>query len=169
MSEYIKEYKFENPPNEIMYYNDKPLELNNKFGFYHNKSKFRKELNRLQYLFQNYLKIPLVAAGIRDSYLKEEYTEEYLIVLFTTDEIVKKTNQIIEAHLDKAILRGCFYLENNSKYMLLLTKDIEGLISGINTIEEIFVQTFEHYFNQKKFDEYIKIRPFKLVTCSKSS
>ncbi|GAH01528.1 unnamed protein product, partial [marine sediment metagenome] len=28
-------------------------------------------------------------------------------------------------------------------------------------------QTFEIYFEQKNFDDYLKIRPFKLLNCSK--
>ena len=53
--------------------------------------------------------------------------------------------------------------------MLLLAKDMDGLISGIDTMEEIFIQTFEDYFNRKKFEEYIKIPPFKMTSCVKSS
>jgi len=169
VSDYVKEYEFKNPPKEIKYYDDKPLELSNEFSFYHNKSLFRKELNRLQYIFKNYLKTSLIAAGIRDSYLKEEFTEKFLILMFTTSKIIKNTNQIIEVHSQMEIPSGYFYLESNSKYMLLLTKDKDGLNSGIDTLEEIFTQTFKDYFNRKKFDEYIKIRPFKMISCAKSS
>ena len=59
------------------------------------KSKIRKSLNKLQYLFKSYTKTPLLASGIRDSYLTEEFTDEYLIILFTTPEIVKDTNSIL--------------------------------------------------------------------------
>ena len=168
VSDYIKEYEFKHPPKEIKYYDDDPLKLSSEFSFYHNKSGFRKELNRLQYLFRDYLKTSLNAAGIRDSYLKEEYTENYLIILFTTSKNVKDTNQIIEAHSKIEILSGCFYLKSSSKYMLLLTKDMDGLNSGIDTLVEIFTQTFKDYFNRKKFDEHIKIRPFKMTSCTKS-
>jgi hypothetical protein len=167
VSNYIKEYKFENLPKEIIYYDEEPLLLSNELTFYHNKSKFRKELNRLQYLFKNYLKNSLVASGIRDTYLKDEYTNEYLIVLFTDLENVRKTNQIIESNLDKEISLGCFYLKSDTNYMLLLAKDMDGLILGIDTMEEIFTQTFEDYFKQKQFDQHIRICPFKLISCSK--
>ncbi len=165
MPEYIKKYKFKKPPKTITYYDDKPLELTNDFTFYHNKSKFRKELNRFQQLFKNYLSTSLIASAIRDSYLKEDYTNEYLILLFTKKEIVRETNQIIEAHIDEEIQPGSFFLEATSKYILLLAVDMEGLILGLNTLEEIFIQTFEDYFDRKQFDEYIKIRPFKIVNC----
>ena len=80
MSDYIKEYEFKISPKKITYGDEKPLKLSNEFSFYHNKSLFRKELNRLQYLFHKYLKTSLLAAGIRDSYLKEKYSGNYLII-----------------------------------------------------------------------------------------
>ena len=166
MTDYIKEYVFKNPPKEITYYDDEPLKLSGEFSFFHNKSKFRKELNRLQYLFKEYLKTPLIAAGIRDTYLKEEYTEKYLIILFTTNEIIKDTNQIIEQYSGKDIHSGCYFLKSNSNYLLLLAKDLKGLISGIDVMEEIFKQTFEDYLKRKKFEDFIKIRPFIMSGCS---
>ena len=174
MSDYIKEYEFKNSPKEITYSNEEPLKLNSEFTFYHNKNIFRKELNRLQNLFLRYLKTSLVAAGIRDSYLKEIYTENFLIILFTDNKIIKETTQIIEAveansDVEAKILSNCFYLESSTKYMLLLAKDMDGLISGIDTMEEIFTQTFEDYLNRKKFENYIKICPFKMIGCAKSS
>lgn len=171
VSDYIKEYEFKIPPKEITYGDEEPLKLSNEFTFYHNKSKFRKELNRLQFLFKRYLKTSLIAAGIRDSYLKEKYSENILILLFTDNKIMKETNQIIEAHSDvePKILSNCFYLESSTRYILLLAKDMDGLISGIDTMEEIFTQTFEDYFRQKEFGEYIKIRQFKMTSCAKSS
>lgn len=169
VSDYIKEYEFKIPPKEITYSDEEPLKLSNEISFYHNKSKFRKELNRLQNLFHRYLKTSLIAAGIRDSYLKETYSENFLILLFTDNKIIKETNQIIEANSDVEILSNCFYLESSTKYILLLAKDMDGLISGIDTMEEIFTQTFEDYFSRKKFDDYIKICPFKMTSCAKSS
>ena len=169
MSDYIKECEFKIPPKEIIYGDEEPLKLSNEFSFYHNKNMFRKELNRLQNLFLRYLKTSLVAAGIRDSYLKEKYSENFLLLLFTDNKIMKETNQIIKAHSDVEIHPNCFYLESSTKYILLLAKDMDGLISGIDTMEEIFSQTFEDYFSRKKFDEYIKICPFKMTSCAKSS
>ncbi len=171
MSDYIKEYEFKNSPKEITYGNEEPLKLSNEFSFYHNKNKFRKELNRLQNLFLRYLKTSLVAAGIRDSYLKEIYSENLLIIIFTDNKRIKETNQIIEANSDveAKLLSNCFYLESSTKFMLLLAKDMKGLNSGIDTMEEIFTQTFKDYLSQKKFDDYIKICPFKMISCAKSS
>ena len=165
MYDYIKNYEFKDNPKEITYFDGEPLRLSKEFSFYHNKNWFRKELNRFQYLFKTYLKNPLIAAGIRDSYLKEEYSENYLIVLFTDAQSIKNTNNIIEANLAKEISQGCFYLISNTNYLLLLAKDKNGLISGLSIMEEILTQTLEDYFNQQQFDDFIKIRPFKLSNC----
>ena len=165
MSNLLKEFTFKKSPKNITYLDKEPLKLTNEFIFFHNKNKFRKELNRLQYLFKSYTNIALNAAGIRDSYLIEENSNKYLIVLFTTSEIVKNTDIIIEKYSDQDLDSGCFHLEATTNYLLLLAKDMDGLISGINTMEEILKQILENYFNQQKFDEYIKIRPFKLKSC----
>ncbi|MHA2430010.1 MAG: hypothetical protein ACXACC_03140 [Promethearchaeota archaeon] len=109
MYEYLNEFEFKETPKEISYREGEPLILSNEFSFFHNKNKFRKDLNRLQYIFKNYTKDSLVAAGIRDTYLKEEYTEDFLIVLFTTNEIVKNANEIIEKYINKKFNSGCFY------------------------------------------------------------
>ena len=166
MYDYIKKYEFKNNPKEITYFDGEPLKLSNEFTFYHNKNWFRKELNRFQYLFKTYLKNPLLASGIRDTYLKEEYAENYLILLFTDILTVKNTNHIIETNLDKEISQGCFYIISNPKYLLLLAKEKNGLVSGLNVMEEILTQTLEDYFNQQQFDDFIKIRPFKLFNCT---
>jgi len=165
MSNFLKEFKFDKSPLKITYFDKEPLKLNSEFVFFHNKSKFRKELNRLQYLIKSYTNIPLNAAGIRDSYLKEELSENYLIVIFTISDIVKKANEIIEANLSIEIKPGCFYLESNTDYMLLLSHDMEGLILGVNTLESILEQVLEDYARQKQFDDYIKVRSFKLSNC----
>ena len=167
MAEHLKEFKFKTPIKEITYYDGEPLKLTNEFCFFHNKNRFRNELTRLQNLFQKYLKAPLLVAGIRDSYVKEEYTENYLIILFTTYEVVKEANKIIEISANKDIIAGCFYLETNSKYMLLLARDLKGLELGIDVMEQVLKQTLEHYLAQKKFDDYIKIRPFSMINCVK--
>ena len=166
MYEYIKNYEFKNNPKEVTYFDGEPLKLSKEFSFYHNKNWFRKEINRFQYLFKTHLQNPLLATGIRDTYLKEEYTENYLMVLFTDGETVKNANNIIETNLDKEISQGCFYLVSNTKYLLLLAKEKNGLISGLNVMEEILTQTLEDYFNQQQFDDFIKIRPFKLFNCT---
>jgi len=165
---YIKKYEFKNDPEEISYSDDEPLKLSNEFSFYHNKNWFRKEINRFQYLFKTYLKNPLLASGIRDSYLKEEYAENYLIVLLTDGSTVKNINEIIEVNLKKEIPQECFYIISDTKYLLLLAKEKNGLTSALNMLEEILTQTLEDYFNQQQFDDFIKIRPFRLFNCANS-
>lgn len=165
MSTFLKEYKFEKIPLKIAYFDEDPLKLNSEFIFFHNKSKFRKELTRLQYVIKSYTKIALHAAGIRDSYLEQELSDKFYIVIFTTPEKVKHTNDFITKHTDLVINPGCFYLETTPDFMLLLSKDIDGLISGVATMESILKQTLDDYLNQQKFDDYIKIRPFELINC----
>lgn len=165
MSKLLEKYEFSKKPKKLNYRDGEPLRLNNEFNFFHNKNKFRKELNRLQYLFKNYTGNTLVASGIRDSYLKDEYSEKYLLVLFTTNEIIKKATDIVEKHSDLNLSIGCFYIESNSDYILLISLDMDGLISGIDTLEEVFSQTFEDYIRQKEFDDFVKIRPFELLSC----
>jgi len=165
MSDYIKKFEFKENPKEITYIEEPPLELNEDFVFYHNKSKVRKGLTPLQYLFKSFTKNPLLAIGIQDSYLKKEFTDKYFIVLFTTSEIVKNSNGIIAEHIDIEINKGCFYLATTSDYMLLLTKDIDGLDSGTKTMQEILNQVLEDYFTKKNFDDFIKITRFTIISC----
>jgi hypothetical protein len=167
MSTYLKEFNFEKPPMKITYFEKNPLKLNSEFMFFHNKSKFRKELTRLQILIKSYTNSPLHAAGIRDSYLKDDFFEKYLIVLFTDSKRMKNVNNIIEKHSDIDLNLGCFFLKNTSDFMLLLSKDVEGIKNGINTMEIILKQILEDYMNQKRFDDYIKICSFELMDCSK--
>ncbi|MFW9780875.1 MAG: hypothetical protein ACFFFB_01175 [Candidatus Heimdallarchaeota archaeon] len=165
MYQYRQKFEFKRPPRNISYPDGNPLILSNEFSFFHNKNKFRKELNRLQFLFKDYTDNPLTAAGIRDSYLKEEFSEEFFIILFTTNEIVRKTNQIVEKFIKTEYVPGCFYLESTSDYILLITKDMDGLIYGIDILEEIFTQTFEDYLKQGAFEDYVKVRPFLIHNC----
>ncbi|MBN1799853.1 MAG: hypothetical protein JW891_00005, partial [Candidatus Lokiarchaeota archaeon] len=162
MYDYLREFKFEKDIGKFEYQDGEPLALSEKFIFYHNKNKFRKEITRLQNIFKKYTKNSLVASGIRDTYLKEEYSENYLILLFTTGDQVENTNEILNKHINIDISPNKFYLISTPKYMLLLAKDMNGLNSGINIMEEIFKQTFEDYFEQKHFDDFIKIRQFKI-------
>ncbi|MFX0024277.1 MAG: hypothetical protein ACFE9S_18265 [Candidatus Hermodarchaeota archaeon] len=165
MSDFLKEFEFKKPPLKITYFNEAPLKLTSEFIFFHNKSKFRKELNRLQYLIKSYTKIALHAAGIRDSYLKQEYSDRFLMVIFTTPETIKNTNKFMEKQSSIELNSECFYLQTTSDYMLLLSRDMNGIISGIATMESILKQTIEDYLKQQKFDDYIKIRPFELLDC----
>jgi hypothetical protein len=50
--------------------------------------------------------------------------------------------------------------------MLLLAKDLGGVKSGVNTMEDLFYQTFEDYYAQKNPEDYVKIRSFKLFNCN---
>ena len=49
--------------------------------------------------------------------------------------------------------------------MLLLTKEIEGLNSGISIMEEILSHVLKDYISRKDYDEFIKIHQFKAVNC----
>jgi len=165
MSINLKEYVFKLKPTEITYLDKDPLELKKDFIFFHNKIKFRKEITQLQNLFKEYTKIALQASGIRDSYLKEEFSEAFYIIIFTTHEVVRKANEIIEPHSHLELKKGCYYLESTSEYILLLAKDLDGVKSGVITMEDIFYQTFEDYYAQRNTDDYIRIRSFKLFNC----
>lgn len=168
MPQYLEKFEFSKKPDDLNYIDGDPLKLNNEFNFFHNKNKFRKELNRLQYVFKKFTGIPLVASGIRDTYLKEEYTENNLLVLFTDNQIVKNANNILQKNLKRAISAGCYFISASSEYILLIAKDMDGLILGVDLLEELFTQVFEHYMEQKKFDEYVTIRQFNALGCSKS-
>ena len=166
MSNNIRDYDLRSNPSKITYLDDEPLKLDKNLVFFHNKIKFRKELTRLQLLFKDYTNISLLASGIRDSYLKEEYSEKFLLVIITSNQIIKDANQIIDPLKDTDFIPGCFYLESSPNYLLLLAKDMEGLTSGIDTLVDIFTQTFELYFEQNDLEDYIKIKPFKLFNCA---
>jgi hypothetical protein len=153
---------FENPPKSISYLKGEPLKLTENFDFFHNKSKIRKSLNQLQYLFKSYTKTPLLASGIRDTYLSEEFTEEYLIVLFTTPDVIKKANDILTLYSDIEFTEEDFFLITTQEYILLLTKDITALNVGVSYLEEILSQVLEEYFNKKEFEDFIKVSQFKL-------
>lgn len=162
MSNHLKEFKFVKPPKSISYLEGEPLKLTEKFNFFHNKNKMRKSLNQLQYLFKSYTKTPLLASGIRDSYLTEEITEKYLIILFTTPEVVKNANKIMEKYSDIKITKGKFFLITTQDYMLLLAKDIDAINSGVEYMAEILKQILEEYFTKKDFEDFIKVRQFSL-------
>lgn len=165
MSNLLKEFKFDKVPHKIVYLDKEPLKLSNELIFFHNKNKFRKYLNKLQYLFKSYTNIPLQAAGIRDSYLKEEFSEKFLIVLLSNSETVKNSDKIIESHSEIELNKGCFYLEADTNFILILSKDLEGLTLGIDTLEIILNQILEDYMIHKKFDNYIKVCSFELIDC----
>ena len=166
MSNYLKEFNFERLPKKITYFDTEPLSLSNEFTFFHNKTKFRRELTRLQNLFKSYTKSPLMASAIRDTYLKEEYTEKYFIVLFTTPDNIQEANKIVDNHNEIEFNPGCFFLETTSKYMLLLARDMEGLTSGVNMMESILNQILEDYMVPKRYNEYIMICPFQITDCT---
>lgn len=162
MPNHLKEFIFKNPPKSITYIEGEPLKLTEKFNFFHNKTKLRKNLTPLQLLFKSYMKNPLLASGIRDSYLTEEYTEKFLFVLFTTPEIIKNSNEILVSYSDIEFTQGNFFLITTPDYMMLLAEDMNGINPGVEIMKEILNQVLEDYFNKKKFEDYIKIRQFKL-------
>jgi len=167
MSDYIREYEFKETPNSISYGDDEPLHLTEKFIFYHNKVIIRGELTRLQNLFRSYFKKALLASGIRDTYLKQDITEDNLFVIFTTTDLLEEMNETIEQNLSESPDPGCFYLKSTSKYMLILGKDRAGIGKGVDFMEEILTQTLNDYFDRKKFDDFIKIRPLEIRSCKK--
>lgn len=162
MSNHITEFNFGTAPKNITYIAGEPLNLSERFDFFHNKSKIRKVLNLLQYLFKSYIKTPLLASGIRDTYLKEEYSEEYLIILFTTPDIMKNASEIIELYSNIEFTKGKFILVTTQDYMLLLAKDMDAINSGVEYMEEILKQILEDYFTKKDFEDFIKVRQFSL-------
>lgn len=165
MVEPLKKYDFKKSPREIEYFDDVPFKLDQDLIFYHNKNTFRKDLVNLQNIFKSYTKNPLIASGIRNSYLDEEYFEHYLLVFLARGELIEECNDIIKKHADKKIDHKCFYLITASEYMLLLCKDMDGLLSGIKMMEDIFTQTFEDYFQQAQFEDFIQVRQFKMYGC----
>lgn len=164
MTNHLKEFELNKDSVKISYNDGEPLELNNDFNFFHNKNKFRKELNKLQYLFRNYTGDSLVASGIRDTYLKKEISENFLIIFFATNDTVKNANDFIEPKKNLAIEEGCYYLESTTNHILLLSKDMVGLTAGINILESIFTQVFEHYLQVNNSEDYAKIRPFEIYS-----
>ncbi|MFO7798035.1 MAG: hypothetical protein ACQERB_10525 [Promethearchaeati archaeon] len=167
MSNYIKKFEFKEEPREFNYKEGEPLDLTEEFRFYHNKLKFRKELTPLQYLFADFFNTTLQASAIRDSYIKKEYDDVYLMVIFSGPETIKNANKIIEKHLNISLNQGCYYMESTSDNMLLLSKDIEGIRSGVEKMREILQQVLDDYFERKQFDEFIKLRQFNLFDCAK--
>ena len=164
MTNHLEEFELNKDSVKISYNKGEPLKLNNDFNFFHNKNKFRKELNKLQYLFRNYTGDSLVASGIRDTYLKKEISENFLIIFFATNDTVKNANDFIEPKKNLAIEEGCYYLESTTNHILLLSKDMAGLTAGINTLESIFTQVFEHYLQVNNPEDYAKIRPFEIYS-----
>ncbi len=163
MSRYLEKYKFEKSPKQITYFDEEPLKLSQEFQFFHNKNKFRKYINEVQYLFKEYVNFALHAAGIRDTYLKEEYTENNLVLIFTTPEVIHNANQIFETH-NKIVEKGYFYIRSTSEYTFLKAIDMNGMKAGLEILYDLLKQTLDDYFNQKQFDDYIKIRPFEIYS-----
>ncbi len=165
MSPFISEFSFKKTPKKITYLDGPALNLTNELSFYHNKNRFRKELTRLQLILKNFINQSLPASGIRDSYLKQEYSDNYLIVILTNKDIIKNATEIVKGINPIIMNPGCFYIESKSEYLLLLAKDMDGLNSGIEHIESILTQILEDYLNNKNFEEFIQIRQFSLSNC----
>ncbi|MBD3254863.1 MAG: hypothetical protein GF383_07205 [Candidatus Lokiarchaeota archaeon] len=165
MSEQKVVYDFKEAPKKFDYIDTEPFKLSNELFFFHNKHKFRRYLNKLQYLFRNYTGTALHAAGIRDTYLKLEYTEKYKIVVLTDKETIKNTNKIIAEVTHDELPKDCYLIKSTSDYMILIAHDVKNLVQGIDQMEEILTQTFEYYVAIENYDGYIKITPFELLNC----
>ena len=116
------------------------------------------------YISREYVNLALHASGIRDTYLREEYTKNNLLLIFTTPEVIHKADQIFETH-NKIVENGCFYIRSTSEYTFLKATDMKGMKAGIEIFYDLLKQTLDDYFNQKKFDDFIKIRPFEIYSC----
>ncbi|MHA1274471.1 MAG: hypothetical protein ACTSVV_03765 [Promethearchaeota archaeon] len=159
-------FDFKEEPKLIEYLEKEPMKLHKGLFFFHNKAKFRKDLIPLQFLFRDYVGVALHAAGIRDSYIRDSFSEEYLLVILTEHETIKSTDKIVEERQNVQIDKGCYYIEGNTNYIILMTKDMEGLHNGLKTFETILEQTFNNYFETKNFDDYVKVPCFKLYHCA---
>jgi len=78
--------------------------------------------------------------------------------------VIHKADQIFETH-NKIVENGCFYIRSTSEYTFLKATDMKGMKAGIEIFYDLLKQTLDDYFNQKKFDDYIKIRPFEIYSC----
>ncbi|MHA1374003.1 MAG: hypothetical protein ACTSR7_06890 [Promethearchaeota archaeon] len=152
MTNHLKEFELNKDSAKISYNEGEPLKLNNDY------------VNKLQYLFKKYTGDSLVASGIRDTYLKEEISEDFLIVFFTTNDTVKNADDVIEPKINLAFETGDYYLKSSTNYILLMSKDMAGLTAGINTLESVFTQVFEHYLKINDPEDYVKIRPFEIYS-----
>ncbi len=161
----MNQFKLDNENINVEFHSGDSLKITSEFKFYHNKLKFRKEINTLQFLFKKYLDNPLQATGIRDSYLDEEYSNTFLILIFSTYENIKNLNIFMKKYKELEIDHSCFFTESNSEYIILLSKDIEGIKEGIHILEDIFNQILTKYFENRNFNEYIQIFPFKINNC----
>ena len=81
----VNSFIFKNPPKEIELIDDVPFQLDQDLIFYHNRNTFRKHLVKLQNLFKTYTKNPLIASGIRDTYLDIEYFVAPITFFFTKE------------------------------------------------------------------------------------
>jgi hypothetical protein len=41
---------------------------------------------------------------------------------------------------------------------------MNGMKAGLEMLHDLLKQTLDDYFNQKNFDDYIKIRPFEIYS-----
>ena len=159
-------YRFTKEPTKFEFVEGSPLKLSNKLNFFHSKNKFRKELNRLQYIFKDYTGFSLLAPGIRDSYLKNEYIEKFLIVILASNETIVNANEIIQKYSSLNLKEGCYFIESSSDHILLLATNMDGLIEGLDQLEELFHQIFRAYLEKQNFDDFVEVKPFLMQGCT---
>lgn len=150
-------YEFPTKPQIIEYYEDEPLKLHKNLNLFHNKVKLRKFITSLQNLFKDRVGIPLDAPAIRDTYLKKEYSDKYLILLCSELEIEKELNTIIDKYEKNQLKSSGYEIEVTKDFILLKAIDLMGFEIGINSLKSIFEQAFSKYFSENKFDKYIQI------------
>ncbi len=165
MSENFKSFKFEKPPKKLTYTEKESFKLTKDLQFYHNKSKIKNLLSPLQDLFKIHVGAPLMVTAIRDSYLDAGFSEKYLTVLFSTFEFAQKANDIVEPLNNINIETSCYHIEIDTNYLILLAKDTKGISSGCKMLEDLIKQSFDDYFENKKFDQYITMPTMKLYNC----
>jgi len=150
-------YEFSKKPQFIEYHEEEPLKLHKNLNLFHSKVKIRKFITGLQNLFKERIGIPLDAPAIRDTYLKKEYSDKYLILFCAELEKEKELNIIIDNFEKNQIKSSGYEIEITRDFILLKTIDLKGFEIGINSLKTIFEQIFSKYFSEKKFDEYIQI------------
>lgn len=162
----LDKYEFKESPKKLTYLEGEPLKLSKEQFIFHNKSYFRKKLVNLQYLFKENVGVALHSPGIRDSYLKGEYTANNLVVILTDNEHIRNADEIVEKYMDQTIEEGCYTIATDKDYLLLMAGDMEGLEAGLPTIETMLKQTFDEYFEKKDFDTFIQIPKLELYHCA---
>jgi hypothetical protein len=156
-------YKFPIKPKFVEYHENESFKLHKDLNLFHNKVRIRKPITNMQNLFKDRLGIPLDAPAIRDSYLMKEFSNKYLILLCSELEQEKKLNKIIEKYEKNQLKNNGYEIEITKDFILLKALNLKGFELGINTLTEIFEQTFSKYFEIKDYDQYIQIPSLSIL------